>query len=114
MRTNLRIRQMRRILRIAECARNVTCMSLPIRTLAELGAAVRRHRLTAGLTQQQLADAAGVSRRRLGAFEKGERSGADLGAVMRVALALDLVLTLEPDPEAGAPSVLDDLDGSDW
>ena len=69
----------------------------PVNTVGSLGAEVRRLRLAAELTQQQLADAAGVSRRWISLCEKGH-TGAELGNLMRVARALGLTVRFEPAP----------------
>ena len=59
-----------------------------IRHLADL---LRSERLSAGLTQQRLADRAGVSRWWISEFEGG-RARADLGHLLRVLDALGLRL----------------------
>lgn len=41
-------------------------------TLPNLGAEVRRHRLMAGLTQEQLAERLGISREAVGQIERGQ------------------------------------------
>ena len=69
----------------------------PCNTVGLLGAELRRLRTTAGLTQQQLADRAGVSRRWIGLCEKGH-PGAELGNLMRVMRALGLSARFEPSP----------------
>ena len=69
----------------------------PVNTVGSLGAEMRRLRLAAGLTQQQLADAAGVSRRWVSLCEKGH-PGAELGNLMRVARALGLAVRFGPVP----------------
>ena len=69
----------------------------PCNTVGLLGAELRRLRTTAGLTQQQLADRAGVSRRWIGLCEKGH-PGAELGNLMRVMRALGLAARFEPSP----------------
>jgi transcriptional regulator with XRE-family HTH domain len=55
-------------------------------------------RRDAGLTQAQLAERAGVSRRWIGELEAGKRPGAELSLVMRTADALGLQLSLAPKP----------------
>ena len=69
----------------------------PCNTVGLLGAELRRLRTAAGLTQQQLADRAGVSRRWIGLCEKGH-PGAELGNLMRVMRALGLSARFEPSP----------------
>uniref|UniRef100_UPI00333E244D helix-turn-helix domain-containing protein n=1 Tax=Castellaniella defragrans TaxID=75697 RepID=UPI00333E244D len=44
------------------------------RTLAAFGQAVRAYRIAAGLTQEQLADAAGIHPGYLGTVERGEKN----------------------------------------
>lgn len=44
------------------------------RTLAAFGQAIRAYRIAAGLTQEQLADAAGIHPGYLGTVERGEKS----------------------------------------
>ena len=67
----------------------------PVLTVGQLGMEMRRIRLAAGLTQAELADRAGVSRRWLGQMERGHlRAEAD--KVMRVVRALGLAVRLEP------------------
>lgn len=80
----------------------VTRFYLPCNTVGLLGAELRRLRTAAGLTQQQLADRAGVSRRWIGLCEKGH-PGAEVGNLMRVLRALGLALRLEPAPAAENP-----------
>jgi len=56
-------------------------------------------RLSRNITQKQLAEEAGVSRRTIGRMEKGE--GVSLNTFIRVMSALDIVQNLEillPDP----------------
>lgn len=78
-----------------------TAFYRPVNTVGALGAEVRRLRLAAGLTQQQLADAAGVSRRWVSQCETSH-PGAELGNLMAVARALGLALTFGPAPGAAA------------
>lgn len=65
-------------------------------TVPQFGAAVREQRTRASLTQQELADRAGVSRRWLGMFENGRNLGAELSKVLALVQALDMELTLQP------------------
>lgn len=55
--------------------------------LAKLGAAIRAARLERGLSQEALADAAGIDRSHMGKIERGERNVSVLN-VARVANAL--------------------------
>jgi transcriptional regulator with XRE-family HTH domain len=56
--------------------------------LAKLGAAVRAERLSLGMSQEALADAAGIDRSHMGKIERGERNVTLLNLV-RIAGALD-------------------------
>lgn len=67
----------------------------PVHTVGQLGMEIRRLRLAAGLTQAELAERAGVSRRWLGRLERGH-TGAETGNLMRVVRALGLAVWLEP------------------
>ena len=53
------------------------------------GAVVRRHRLERGLSQERLAEAAGLSQRYLSVLERGENSPT-LNVIVRLAAALDV------------------------
>jgi len=79
-----------------------------VRSLRELGAAIRNHRRLAGLNQQQLADKAGVSRRWVSAVENAERDQMDVSAVLRTFEALGLVLSIGPDEALAADNILDE------
>ena len=57
--------------------------------LAKLGAAIRTARLERGLSQEALADAAGIDRSHMGKIERGERNVSVLN-VARVSDALGL------------------------
>ena len=57
--------------------------------LAALGAAIRAARLERKLSQEALADAAGIDRSHMGKIERGERNVSVLN-VARVATALNL------------------------
>jgi transcriptional regulator with XRE-family HTH domain len=57
------------------------------RLLARLGDAIRTRRLALGLSQEALADAAGIDRSHMGKIERGERNVTMLNLV-RVADAL--------------------------
>jgi transcriptional regulator with XRE-family HTH domain len=56
-------------------------------SLAKLGAAIRARRKVACLSQEALADAAGVDRSHMGKIERGERNVTFLN-IARIALAL--------------------------
>lgn len=62
-----------------------------VRTARDLGAVVRAEREDRGWSQQELAAAAGVSKRWLVAVEAG-KPGAEIGLVLRTLHALDLEL----------------------
>ena len=57
--------------------------------LAKLGGAVRDQRKELGLSQEALADAAGIDRAHMGKIERGERN-ATLLNVIRIAVALGI------------------------
>jgi len=58
------------------------------RKLLKLGQAIRAERKTAGLSQEALADAAGIDRSHMGKIERGERNVTLLN-VARIADALE-------------------------
>lgn len=73
----------------------------------KFGAVIRSARLERGMSQQALADAAGVSRAWLARFEAGHRR-AELEQVLRVLSALGLALSVSPRTySAGEQAVLD-------
>lgn len=72
------------------------------RTPAQLGAAIRGARQQAGLTQAELAERAGVSRRWLLMLENGKAPGAELAKVMRTLEVLGLGMTVGATPEMPA------------
>ena len=78
-----------------------------LRTVRDVGAMVRDRRRAADLSQADLADRAGVSKRWLAALEAG-KSGAEMGLVLRTFAALGIELTTNDAGPAGAGSV--DLD----
>ena len=59
--------------------------------LRKLGEAIRAFRLERGLSQEALADAAGIDRSHMGKIERGERNVSVLN-VARVADALDITI----------------------
>ncbi|UNX54573.1 helix-turn-helix domain-containing protein [Georgenia sp. TF02-10] len=65
-------------------------------TPAQIGAAIRGARTREGLTQNQLAERAGVSRRWLITLERGQGQRAELGKVLDTLDALGLDLTVTP------------------
>ncbi|MCL2422873.1 MAG: helix-turn-helix domain-containing protein [Micrococcales bacterium] len=75
-------------------------------TTDRVGHAVRDARHAAGLTQQQLATRAGVSRRWLIDLEAGRSQRTELGLVLATLRALGLSLTVEEPPPITNPEVL--------
>ncbi|WP_250444493.1 helix-turn-helix domain-containing protein [Actinotalea sp. C106] len=72
---------------------------LNARSLPRLGTAVKALRLDRGLSQAELARAAGVSRQWVVSLERGRTAGAELGRVMAVLDALDASLAIRDDRE---------------
>jgi HTH-type transcriptional regulator/antitoxin HipB len=70
-----------------------------VRTVVDLGLAIRDRRRVMRVSQAELARRAGVSRQWILAVEKG-RPGAELGLVLRTLRALGLPLHLGPRPPA--------------
>ena len=70
---------------------------LAFNTVAGLGNELRRLRIDAGLTQAELADKSGVSRRWVGNAEKGHVGG-EIGNLLMVVRALGMKLVFERDP----------------
>ena len=68
-------------------------------TVRDLGAALRDARRVARLSQEALAERAGVSRQWLSRLETGSNPGAELRKVLDVLAALDLALQLGPSPK---------------
>lgn len=68
-----------------------------VQTVGQFGFEVRRLRKAASLSQAQLAEQAGVSRRWLGRLERGH-TGAELDNIMRLVRALGLALRFT-DPQ---------------
>ena len=63
---------------------------MPINKALELGEMVRRHRADAGLTQEQLAERAGLSARALSDLERGLHRTPHQDTLQRLAQALNL------------------------
>jgi transcriptional regulator with XRE-family HTH domain len=74
--------------------------------LAELGKEVATARRQKGLSQTDLARAAGISRQTVSALERGALSDLGVQRLVRVLEVLDLELLARP---AGHPVTLDDL-----
>lgn len=71
-----------------------------IKTAADLGRAIRGSRIQAGLSQSELAQRSGVSRKLVGELEAGKDT-AEIGPVLRVAAVLGLSWKApEPTPQA--------------
>lgn len=84
----------------------------------EIGYAIKQRRAELGLTQAQLAERAGVSKRCLWSMELGRNSGVQLDKLIAVLSALDLDLTLSSTDSnqvtdtgraANTPADLDEL-----
>ncbi|HEX9889792.1 MAG TPA: helix-turn-helix domain-containing protein [Nitriliruptorales bacterium] len=84
---------------------------IEVRTAAQLGAAVRSARLEADLSQQVLAQRAGVSRRWISELERG-KARVEWYLVLAVVQALGMTVILTPD----ASPVADELapEDPDW
>jgi transcriptional regulator with XRE-family HTH domain len=66
----------------------------PIANSSQLGAAIRAARERAGMTQQELADRAGTSRRWLVMLESGASTGAELGKTLAALDVLGITMRL--------------------
>src|SRR3954454_16314174 len=75
----------------------------------QFGDIIRRLRQDVGLSQAELANAAGIHLRQIHRYESGEQQPA-LGVAQRLAAALGVTL----DELAGAPSERINLDGTWW
>jgi y4mF family transcriptional regulator len=73
---------------------------MTIRSIRDLAAAVRGRRKDLGMSQDELATRAGVSRKWVYEFEAG-KPGAEFSFVLRVVDTLGLALELETSPETG-------------
>jgi transcriptional regulator with XRE-family HTH domain len=62
-------------------------------TLKKVGASIRARRVAAGLSQEALADAAGVDRSHMGKIERGERN-VTLLLLERIAAALTVSISV--------------------
>ena len=70
----------------------------PATSAAQLGAVIRSARKDANLTQSQLAERAGVSRRWLLMLENGRAPGAELSKILTTLHALNLRFTVGTAP----------------
>lgn len=68
----------------------------PLTNSLELGAAARRARHEAGLTQAQVAEKAGISRQWLMRFEQDGHESGEIGRAFSVLRALGLGVSLKP------------------
>ncbi|MDR0990402.1 MAG: helix-turn-helix domain-containing protein [Propionibacteriaceae bacterium] len=87
---------------------SVTALDVPVRRPIELGATLRRLREDQGLTQEQLAQAMGVSRRWVGTLEAGRNPGVQFSLVTAAARALGAelhIVTTVPESPAEASHV---------
>ena len=73
-------------------------------SINDLAAVARGRRLSLGLSQEDLARRAGVSRQWLGMFERGKRT-AEMGLAIRLLDTLDLELEVRPRDGALAQRV---------
>ena len=76
----------------------MTSMADQVTTARELGASLRAHRRRLGLTQEQVARRAQVTRQWLLRLEQGHPK-AELGLVLDVARALEVAVEFRPVPE---------------
>jgi HTH-type transcriptional regulator / antitoxin HipB len=74
---------------------------MTVRSIRDLAAAVRGRRIDLGLSQANLAELAGVSRKWIYEFEAGKPK-AEFGLILRVLDALALSLELAPRGDARA------------
>lgn len=74
-------------------------------TLREIGELFRQARVAAGMTQEQVADLAGISRPRYRNIEKGT-AAARATTLVNVARALNLEMMLVPQPMVSAVQAL--------
>ncbi len=80
---------------------------MTVRSVRALAAIVRGRRADLGISQDELARRAGVSRKWIYEFESG-KPGAELAFTLRVLDALGLAIELAPTQQAGSADV--DLD----
>lgn len=71
---------------------------MEIRSVRDLQVAARSRRLELGLTQQEVADQAAVSRKWLVGFEGGSATAVELALVLRLFAALEIPLILGETP----------------
>ena len=74
---------------------------MQVRTVRDLGAAVKQARKVRGFSQAALATEVGVHQPKISAVERGA-PGVRVGLVLQILRTLDLAITLEPGP-SGPP-----------
>ena len=67
-----------------------------LRTVSDLGDVIRAARVARGWTQQEAADAAGISRRLVNMLEGGEHANAEVRRLLALLDALDIHLVVAP------------------
>jgi len=80
-----------------------------VNSINDIAAAIRGRRLKLGLSQEQLASRAGVSRQWVNELERGKPT-AELGLVLGLLDALELNLELGARESAQRPAAVVDLD----
>lgn len=76
-----------------------TELFIPFSTVGSLASEIKRLREDVGMTQGELAEASGVSRRWINQCEKGHTRG-EIGKLMMVTRALGLRVRFERGPES--------------
>jgi HTH-type transcriptional regulator / antitoxin HipB len=76
--------------------------AVQITTVHQMQALVRGRRTDLNLSQESLAQIAGVSRKWLSEFERGATTAVELPLVLRVLAALDLVVEISANSGSGA------------
>ncbi|MDR1387304.1 MAG: helix-turn-helix domain-containing protein [Propionibacteriaceae bacterium] len=80
--------------------------TVTVRDVAGLGSAVRSARLSQGLSQAELAQAAGVGRQWLVGLETGHKTSPPLDMLLRLLNRIDLEVVLAPGrPARSEPSI---------
>lgn len=92
---------------IRDSMRLVSCTMGMIRTVSDIANAVRGRRTELGLSQDEVAQRAGVSRKWIYEFEAGQPA-AELRKILAVIDALDLRLSVAPADDR--PPAGDDID----
>lgn len=82
-----------------------------ISSALELGVALRGRREELKLTQQQIAQKAGISRALVIDLEQGKRPRAELLGILKLMRALEVAFTVQPDPKQDFDEVLAKLLG---